>query len=95
MTDGPKLGFVLRVRLDAQTGREDELADRGAEAGEEGVEGLFVARGQTRRTLACSFIHFRLEGLERDSGSLMLFFLFSVSFALTLCFFSCLFALVL
>ena len=47
MTDGPKLGFVLRVRLDAQTGREDELAHRGAEAGEEGVEGLgFCARGR-------------------------------------------------
>ena len=49
MTDGPKLGLVLRVRLDAQTGREDELADRGAEAGEEGVEGLFFcARGKRR-----------------------------------------------
>ena len=42
MTDGSKLGFVFRVRLDAQAGREDELADRGAEAGEEGVEGLGV-----------------------------------------------------
>lgn len=48
MTDGPKLRFVVRVRLDAQTGREDELAHRGAEAGEEGVEGLFW----TQRTLA-------------------------------------------
>ena len=42
MTDGPKLPFILRVRLDAQTGREDELAHRGAETGEEGVEGLFM-----------------------------------------------------
>ena len=42
MTDGPKLPFILRVRLDAQTGREDELAHRGAEAGEEGVEGLLM-----------------------------------------------------
>ena len=41
MTDAPKLRFVLRVRLDAQAGRQHELADRGAEAGEEGVEGLF------------------------------------------------------
>ena len=42
MTDGPKFPFILRVRLDAQTGREDELAHRGAEAGEEGVEGLLM-----------------------------------------------------
>lgn len=40
MTDALELLLVLRVRLDAQTGREHELADRGAEAGEEGVEGL-------------------------------------------------------
>lgn len=35
-----KLRLVLRVRLYPQGGREDELADRSAEAGEEGVEGL-------------------------------------------------------
>ena len=52
MTDGPKLPFILRVRLDAQTGREDELAHRGAEAGEEGVEGLI-----SQRTLAYPFCH--------------------------------------
>ena len=40
MTDTAKLAFILGVRLDAQRGREDELADGGAEAGEEGVEGL-------------------------------------------------------
>ena len=40
MTDAPKLPLVLRVRLDPEAGREDELAHRGAEAGEEGVEGL-------------------------------------------------------
>lgn len=40
MTDALELLLVLRVRLDAQTGREHELADRGAEAGEEGVEGI-------------------------------------------------------
>ncbi len=40
MTDAPELQLVLRIRLDAQTGREHELPDRGAEAGEEGVEGL-------------------------------------------------------
>lgn len=36
-----KLLFIRRIRLDAQTGGENELADCGAEAGEEGVEGLF------------------------------------------------------
>lgn len=40
MAHTPKLLLILRVRLDAQAGREDELADGGAEAGEEGVEGL-------------------------------------------------------
>ena len=40
MTHAPELGLVVRVGLDAQAGREDELGDRGAEAGEEGVEGL-------------------------------------------------------
>ena len=40
MTDAPKLLFVLGVRLDPQTGREHKLPDRGAEAGEEGIEGL-------------------------------------------------------
>ena len=48
MTDGPKLPFILRVRLDAQTGREDELAHRGAEAGEEGVEGLVMREERHR-----------------------------------------------
>ena len=44
MTNTLKLGFILRIRLDAQTGREDELAHCGAEAGEEGVEGLDGAK---------------------------------------------------
>jgi len=35
-----ELGFVSRVRLNAQRGREHELADCGREAGEEGVEWL-------------------------------------------------------
>ena len=49
MTDAPKLPFVLRVRLDAQAGRQHELGDRGAEAGEEGVERLwfFVSKGSS------------------------------------------------
>lgn len=34
--------LVLRVRLDAQAGREHELAHRRAEAGQEGVEGLSI-----------------------------------------------------
>jgi len=41
MRDILKLGLVLGIRLDAQRGREDELADGSAEAGEEGVEWLF------------------------------------------------------
>ena len=35
-----ELALVGRVRLDAQRGREHELADCGGEAGEEGVEWL-------------------------------------------------------
>ena len=86
MTDGPKLGLVLRVRLDAQTGREDELADRGAEAGEEGVEGLyFCARGKRRGcqrvySFICSFVHSFIPGLGKNwfsgVGFLFLIFLF-------------------
>ena len=45
MTNTLELRFVFRIRLDAQTGREDELAYCCAEAGEEGVEGLEVAQG--------------------------------------------------
>ena len=37
-----ELAFVGRVGLHAQRGGEDELADGGGEAGEEGVEGLFA-----------------------------------------------------
>jgi hypothetical protein len=42
MRDGSELGLVLRIGLDAQRGCEDELADGGAEAGEEGIEWLDV-----------------------------------------------------
>ena len=35
-----KLSLVLRVTLDPQRGREHELPNRSAEAGEEGVERL-------------------------------------------------------
>lgn len=45
MTDALKLRLVLGVRLDAEAGRQDELADRGAEAGQEGVEGLWPPAG--------------------------------------------------
>ena len=40
MADGLEFILVLRVGLDAQAGGQDELTDGGAEAGEEGVEGL-------------------------------------------------------
>ena len=44
MRNALKVGLVLRVGLDAQRGSEDELADGGAEAREEGIEGLDVTR---------------------------------------------------
>lgn len=44
VTNGFELVFVFRVGLDAETGGQDELADCGAEAGEEGVEGLWRVR---------------------------------------------------
>lgn len=42
MTNTCKLLLILRIRLYAKASREDELPDRSAEAGEEGVEWLFV-----------------------------------------------------
>ena len=41
MTQAPKLRLILRIRLDPQTGRQDELSHRGAEAGEERIERLY------------------------------------------------------
>ena len=38
--DGLEVGLVLGVGLDAEGGGEDKLADAGAEAGQESVEGL-------------------------------------------------------
>lgn len=49
MTNARELGLVLRVRLDAQAGREHELADRGAEAGEEGIEGIIPHQHAVRK----------------------------------------------
>ena len=40
MAHALKLLFIRRVTLDAQRGGEYELPNRGAETGEEGVEGL-------------------------------------------------------
>jgi len=40
MRDIFEFGLVVRVGLHAKRGREDELANGGSEAGEEGVEGL-------------------------------------------------------
>ena len=56
MTDALKLLFVLGIRLDPQTGREHELPDRGAEAGEEGVEGL---SGGSPTRVSNRFVSFR------------------------------------
>ena len=47
-----ELLLVLRVGLDPQAGREHELSDRRAEAGEEGVEGL--SQNQHVSTLSSS-----------------------------------------
>jgi len=58
-----KLRLVLRVRLDPQRGREHELADCGAEAGEEGVEGLL--RG---KEMGVSFVVGDDGGLSRGGG---------------------------
>lgn len=38
MANSRKLRLILRIRLYTKAGREDELPDRGAEAGEESVE---------------------------------------------------------
>jgi hypothetical protein len=40
--DALETSLVLGVGLDAEGRREDELADAGAEAGKEGVEGLLA-----------------------------------------------------
>lgn len=40
--DALKLGLVLGVGLHAEGGSQDELADAGAESGQESVEGLDV-----------------------------------------------------
>lgn len=51
MRDTRKLLHILGVRLDAQRGGEDKLADGGTEAGEEGVEGLY--RYGSQRIILC------------------------------------------
>lgn len=51
MADGLELVFVRRIGLDSETGCEDELANGGGEAGEEGVEGLDFCRGKSKRQL--------------------------------------------
>jgi hypothetical protein len=43
MRNGLKFGLVLHIRLHAQRSREDKLADRSAEPGEEGVERLYLS----------------------------------------------------
>ncbi len=42
MPDALKFLLILRIRLDPQTSRQDELTDRGRETGQEGVEWLYV-----------------------------------------------------
>lgn len=54
MADAFELRLILRISLDAETSGEDELADSGAETGEEGVEGLYqrdrVSASLSRKT---------------------------------------------
>lgn len=45
MADALELCLILRVGLDAETSREDELADGSAKAGKESVEGLYDENG--------------------------------------------------
>jgi hypothetical protein len=45
--DALELGLVLGVGLHAEGGGQDELADAGAEAGQESVEGLDVCKHKT------------------------------------------------
>lgn len=45
MADALELRLILWICLDAETSREDELADGSAEAGKEGVEGLYDENG--------------------------------------------------
>ncbi len=61
MPDTFEFFLVLRVRLDAQTSRQDELTDRGREAGKESVERLLgfltYQHSITSRTLRFPFSH--------------------------------------
>jgi hypothetical protein len=43
MRNGLKFGLILHIRLHAQRSREDKLAYRSAEPGEEGVERLYLS----------------------------------------------------
>lgn len=45
MADALELRLILWICLDAETSREDELADGSAEARKEGVEGLYDENG--------------------------------------------------
>ena len=63
LTNTPKLRLVVRITLDAQAGREDELADCGAEAGEEGVEGLFFLRKSLVSSAQLGAAEWREDGL--------------------------------
>jgi hypothetical protein len=62
MRYSPKFCLVFRVRLHAERGREDELADRCAEAREEGVERL-------QRLLAPSSLYRPFDSPIEQSGS--------------------------
>lgn len=53
MADALELRLILWVGLDAETSREDELADGSAKAGKEGVEGLYHENGVSASPKDC------------------------------------------
>lgn len=53
MADALELRLILWVGLDAETSREDELADGSAKAGKEGVEGLYYENGVSASPKDC------------------------------------------
>lgn len=62
-----KIGLVLRVRLDPQTGSKDELTNGSSETGKESVERL---RGKEDGKSACQFLQSGSYTKENTSRAL-------------------------
>lgn len=67
MRDASEIGLVLRVRLNTERCCKDELADAGAEAREESIEGLFEVSTVLRQQLHLSGQKSRCPGLNLRS----------------------------